>query len=727
MKVRVWVLLAAVLLAFRPAPSPAQEVSSAGFGEVMTVTEVQVPVHVFADGEPVAGLSEKDFEIYDNGELRELSAFEVVDLTVEESAPTVAAVTPSDDAHRSLLVVFDLAFNSPRKLSRAVDGIERMLAEQLHPRDKVAIATFDLRRGITLMTGLTGDRAESQLALSKLRRILGGKRIEAGPFGAVLGRPQTAGNGAGSDGSMTTLSEQLGATAALALAGRQPGFSAPAGTLAREGEASVFSIEDGDNQPTAAEFADTFARDATQRSAISITRATTEAFAEIVTLLRAVPGQKQFLYLSRGLPEILGDPEVGSPEHPAIAPLMAEMFRAFKASGWKLQAVDISGVPDPFGGGLPGDGGPTTVGFASGPLVNTAKGTGGDVYENFNDIALATRQVIEKTRITYLLTFAIANPPDDGKFHRLEVRLKGPAKRGVRLVHRDGYYNQRPLTERTTLERRLDLAQEVLGDTVGGDFEAHTLVVPFAPRQGVGRVAVWLEVLGPAILKEKREGKLPVRLEAYLIDRDQRFADSTVGELAFDLNTVEPRLRSGGLRVYLSLTAPPGEHRLRLRLVEEGTGRSWLGTAAVSVPEASGATRLLSPIFPELFPTGVVARLDDKGENPFRFGGRELVPRASPSCRPGERLPVLLLIEGTAPNAGLSAQLLSESGKPVAGGQVTWLAREERDEADGEHIFGTVDCSGLSPGQYWLNVSLLGREGGPLNAPARSGFEVLRP
>lgn len=719
--------------------------SAVGFGEVMTITEVQVPVQVFADDEPLFGLVESDFEVYDEGERRELSAFEVVDLTTRagtrEGMPGSASKAGSEGAHRTLLVLFDLAFNSPRKLSRAAQGIERMLDEQLHPDDRVAIATFDLSQGVTLHSGLTSRRDETRAALAQLRRMFAGKTIEVGPLGAVLTRSRSGQPIAESAASLVTLSTQLGATAALALGGRSMGFEGPAGSLARPGEAESFAIGDGDSRAngvvnsvaatSAEQVGGSLATDANQRSAVNITRATTEAFAEIVTLLRDVPGQRHFLYLSRGLPAVFGRPPFHGAEHAAIAPLMAEMFRAFKSSGWTLQAIDISGVPDPFGGSTPGDASHSTVGFGSDPLVNTAKGTGGEVYENFNDIALATRQVIEKTQLTYLLTFAIANPPADGRYHRLAVRLKG-GNRGRRVVHREGYYNPRPTSKRSVLEQRLDLAEELLGDTVGGDFEANSFVAAFAPQDGFGRVAVWLEVPGAAILGEKTQGKLSARLEAYLIDRDQRFADSRVGQLAFDLETVEPRLKSGGLRVFLPLTAPPGEHRLRLRLVEEASGASWMGTASVSVPSAEGLLRLLPPVFPELNPEGLVTRLAGEGAaeivgNPFRFGGRELVPRARGLCRSGENTSVLLLIEGEElPGRELVSRILDGTEKPVAADRLNWISREERGEDGLERLLGTLSCLDLAPGDYWLEVELHSSRAVP-RSRVRSAFAVLPP
>src|SRR4051812_46266765 len=61
------------------------------FSGATDVTVVEVPVQVIKDGEPVRGLTPKDFELYDGRKKVPVTGFEVLDLT----SPAPAAGTPA--------------------------------------------------------------------------------------------------------------------------------------------------------------------------------------------------------------------------------------------------------------------------------------------------------------------------------------------------------------------------------------------------------------------------------------------------------------------------------------------------------------------------------------------------------------------------------------------------------------------------------------------------------
>src|SRR5207248_1341626 len=94
--------------------------------------------------------------------------------------------------------------------------------------------------------------------------------------------------------------------------------------------------------------------------------------------------------------------------------------------------------------------------------LNLAKSTGGELYENFNDLAAAMAQMLRRTSVTYVLSFQPDGLASDGAFHKLRVELKNGAH-GTRLVHRVGYYAPRPFAERQPLERVLEAANVVMG------------------------------------------------------------------------------------------------------------------------------------------------------------------------------------------------------------------------------------------------------------------------
>ena len=82
-------------------------------------------------------------------------------------------------------------------------------------------------------------------------------------------------------------------------------------------------------------------------------------------------------------------------------------------------------------------------------LHSLAEQTGGKQYSN-NSPAAALREVVKNASAFYLLGYASAKNPADGKFHKIAVRVKRP---GVEVRSRTGYYAP-SLNEMDTARRR---------------------------------------------------------------------------------------------------------------------------------------------------------------------------------------------------------------------------------------------------------------------------------
>src|SRR5437764_12220625 len=91
---------------------------SAQVRESVTVNVVEVPVTVVdRDGNPVRGLTSANFELLDEGKSRAISSFEAIDFTSRASVQSVSGLNPA--ARRHFMLVFDLAFSSPKSLVKA--------------------------------------------------------------------------------------------------------------------------------------------------------------------------------------------------------------------------------------------------------------------------------------------------------------------------------------------------------------------------------------------------------------------------------------------------------------------------------------------------------------------------------------------------------------------------------------------------------------------------------
>lgn len=99
-------------------------------------------------------------------------------------------------------------------------------------------------------------------------------------------------------------------------------------------------------------------------------------------------------------------------------------FRGLRTGGWAIQAINAGGLRAPNG---------------RESLFYLAHETGGESYENFNDMDEAMGLLLRKSQVTYLLAFSADDIPRNGRFRRLRVRLVN-VQPGARVVHRPGYY-----------------------------------------------------------------------------------------------------------------------------------------------------------------------------------------------------------------------------------------------------------------------------------------------
>ncbi|MGH7856474.1 MAG: hypothetical protein ACREQY_04020, partial [Candidatus Binatia bacterium] len=94
------------------------------FGESIEIVAVEVPVEVVKDGVAVRGLTRDNFELYEDGQRRELSSFEAIDFGRVPGAPrkrsletpetlesAIAAPVPAPAERRSLLLLFDFIYS----------------------------------------------------------------------------------------------------------------------------------------------------------------------------------------------------------------------------------------------------------------------------------------------------------------------------------------------------------------------------------------------------------------------------------------------------------------------------------------------------------------------------------------------------------------------------------------------------------------------------------------
>ncbi|HEX9668761.1 MAG TPA: VWA domain-containing protein [Thermoanaerobaculia bacterium] len=673
-------LLVALALAAPPAALRAQEQS---FSEETSVVVVEVPVQVLEDGRPVRGLTAADFEVFDGKTPRAVTAFEVVDLAASSStgaAPAGApAAAPSPAARRHLMLFFDLYFTTTRSLVAAEQAARKLLADGLHPTDLVGIAFFSNARGVTVPLNFTADRTQAAAALDDFRALL--QRDEAG-----------AGRLGLSPRDVAAIGGQIGS-----------GFGEKS-NLAME------LLEEGYETEGLPEMAMDLMRSNYQqgRSEVEIL---TQGMSAMARATASIDGRKHLILFSDGFVDNAlrgerflrrggrgggGSAAIGDAAAYGDLERMAEQFRR---AGWVIHTVEAFG--------LSGNWDPT--GFSSEGLWYMAKETGGSFLSQTNDLSEAMGRVLETSTVTYVLTLEAPDIEHDGKYHKLDVRLRGGRK--GKVVHRAGYYAPRPLGQAAS--RRMAKAIELLLGPERSDLQTTALATPFRAPEGGAYVPVVIEVDPASLAAEGKGATHTLEFFGYALDPQREVADYFSQVVRYETARHGESVRAGGVRFVGDLFLAPGKYDLRLLVRSADSGRATVRALPLEVPDfGKVSSRLLQPFFVQPERGGLTVREVAGGvvgsdAYPFVAGGQVFVPSAMPVVKAGELVRVFLAgYNLSTQNVEVEGRVLGSDGREVRGMRFKPLGRDVS-AAGLDHLVATLQVGRVQPGEYTLEVSML--------------------
>jgi VWFA-related protein len=693
--------LLAASLALAALPLAAQE----SFSERTDVVVVEVPVQVVRDGKPVKGLTAADFELFEGRRKQRITGFEVLDL----SAPAPAA-RPAEKpilslaARRRFLMMFDLSFSRPESVVKARDAARQIL-DDFHPSDLVGVAVYSPSRGPRFVLGFTSDRRQVDLALERLDWVEGSGRTTLDPLFLVAGAGGDGGGGVADLEPPKPPRRVDNAEDVADAAGVDPYVSGP--------KVSIAHLEIVDSQRRE--------NNIKSRAIGDFTRALSE-FAQV---LGSIQGRKHVLFLSEGFDSrtILGttdQAEIARMDDASIngqhwsinnearfgdsktGNQLEKMLEELRRADCAIQAVDIAGVRAAANANEPSAGDDS--------LFMMANGTGGEFYRNYNDLSEAIGTMLERTSVTYVLSYQ-PEVRHDGSYHPVRVELKG-AGRGARVIHRPGYYAPKPYNERTPLEKMLETAGRIVGGQEGGPVATSMLAVPFPLPGGKAYVPVLVEIDGPDLLTGHPGNLLPAEVFVYALDAKGVVRDFFTQVVGLDLAKTGPALGQSGLKFFGDLDLPPGPYSIRALVRNGVTGAFGLRVASVEVPAFDAAGPVLLPaLFPEPAGRWLMARetssVNREVPYPFMVAEQPFVPASLPALRPEEKARVSLI--GYNLGAGqLTARsvIMTADGREVGTGEIELLDREARTGDGPDRLLATFRPPRLQPGEYLLLVTL---------------------
>jgi VWFA-related protein len=345
-------------------------------------------------------------------------------------------------------------------------------------------------------------------------------------------------------------------------------------------------------------------------------------------------------------------------------------------------------------------------------LRTLADETDGRAIVNQNDLAKGLRQIVQDSSSYYLLGYNSTQAPQDGKFHKIDVRLK---RKGLQIRHRKGYW---ALTVEETTRAIAPPKPEM-----PKEFEAALASASARPRSEHSPIKTWFgtsrgengktrvtfvwEAVPPAPgLKIERPTSLTVT--AIAPDGSPYFRGRVPdGDASASTNgsSQSPGLTSGPSQV--SFDAAPGRLQVRYSVQGETSGVLDTDVREYTVPDLTAAQVQLST------PHVIRARTVREFREVNAKAGA--VPTAAREFRRTDRLLIRFDAYAPAGNPKVAARLLNRAGQPMLDLPVAPSTAGFAYQVD-------VPLAGMAAAEYVIEISASGEAG---EAKQLVGFRVI--
>jgi VWFA-related protein len=354
--------------------------------------------------------------------------------------------------------------------------------------------------------------------------------------------------------------------------------------------------------------ADLLPADPARLSTVAATDARLRALRLIAEALTPIAQKKALLYFTGGLANAAQD---------TPAELRAATSAASRAN-LAIYPVDTRGLQTIIPNGAAESGSRSGTGVFDGGDVNDqfndltasqdtmmsmASATGGRVFSGANDVSAAFTRVLRDTAAYYLLGYSSANLTRDGRFRRVQVRVR---REGLRVEARAGYYVDRDFAHMGRADREAQLEESLSRPLEPSLLDLETVVAEPALRGDSFLVPVTITARSPNT--NSPAGDSPLDILAVVEDEQGR----PIARLRDTVDGRRGALQRDGLSYTSNLLLPRGRFTLNAVVRENVDGTVSRRQTAIVVPDSD-----------EVF---------------------EIVATSSPTTRPGEVTPIEAVI-----------------------------------------------------------------------------------
>ena len=201
-------------------------------------------------------------------------------------------------------------------------------------------------------------------------------------------------------------------------------------------------------------------------------------------------------------------------------------------------------------------------------LVSLAGETGGRAFTDSNDFGEAFTRVQRDMSAYYLLGYSSTNPAKDGRFRRVQVRVK---REGLRVEARAGYYAARDFAHTNRGDRETQLQEQLFSEVSATDVPV--LVTGGFFRLAADRYYVPITVAIPGSAVTVPAGKDKATLDVLGMVRDEQ--GRPLGRIRQTMDVAagaSAGLESKQVLYQTAVTLPPGRFALKVVVRENVNG-----------------------------------------------------------------------------------------------------------------------------------------------------------
>jgi len=341
-------------------------------------------------------------------------------------------------------------------------------------------------------------------------------------------------------------------------------------------------------------------------------------------------------------------------------------------------------------------------------LLVASEQTGGFAIINRNDLNDSFARVVQDNSSYYLLGYYSTNEKRDGKFRKVEVRVRP----GLRVQSRNGYAAPKgkpaATADRTTAQMSPEIRDALLNPMPASGVGLTITAVPFSGPGSKSSVALTVEIDPRALKFVEQNGMFRegLELDVLAFDQNGKMQDggNQTAPMELSSRTVEV-VKSIGFRMTRRLTLPPGRYLIRVAARESNGGA--IGTVAqtVDIPDFTKASLNLSGI---TLTSDSAARVPTANPDP---GLKDVLPAPATALRtfpPADTLSIFAEVydnQASAPHrVAITSTVLADDGR------VMFTASDERSSADLQGKKGgygyqqQIPLTQFGPGRYVLRL-----------------------